>query len=474
MPGKANARYTILFVDGIWTEKMGIMALIPQLQTAGFDVRLLLTRNNKKLLREVAKTDPDFVAFSVTTGYHVKALTQARLLKQHFPKIRTIFGGAHITYFPDTVLDPAVDMGFRGECDLALPRGLKMMLDGAGAAKIPNAVGRTVDSDGQPMVVFGPLDDLVDVDGLPFPDRELYYKYRFFATNFYKTFVVTRGCPYNCAYCFNHKLRSMYLNKGRFLRRRSPELVVEEGMRVKRQWGLGLAGFDDDLPTHDKAWLADMLRLWKEKVGVPYNINATARELADPELVRLLKDTGVWSVSFGVESGDEELRRKVLNKPVSDAHIIRAGELLKRFDIPFQTYNMLGLPNETIDQAIKTILLNRKIGARCTKNSIFQPYPGTVLGDSMDAVDLNVELGYERAVPRGPEGGQMEKLQKLGALAMSTHFNEKTLRFILKFPRTPVHDLVFWYFYSTAIRKCVKTGYLRLAEVGLRTLTDLF
>ena len=475
MPNKGKLHYTILFVDGIWTEKMGIMSLIPNLQRAGFDVHLLLTRNDRKMLRRVSEIKPDFVAFSVTTGYHVKALAQARILKQHFPAIRTIFGGAHITYFPEIVLDPAVDIGFRGECDMALPKGLQMILDNADVSEIPNAVGRSIGADGRPTVVFGPLDDLVeDLDTLPFPDRELYYQYRFFATNFYKTFVVTRGCPYNCAYCFNHKLREMYLQKGRFIRQRSPELVVEEGLRVKRNWGLGIAGFDDDLPTHNRKWLAEVLHLWKEKVDVPYNINATARELSDPEMVRMLKETGVWSVSFGVESGDEALRRKVLNKPIRDEHIIKAGELLRKFDIPFQTYNMLGLPGETIEQAIKTILINRRIGTRCTKNSIFQPYPGTVLGDNAEAVDLNIELGYERAIPRGPSGRQMEKLQKLGAMAMRIPLSDHMIRLVLAFPHTPVHDLIFWFYYSTTIKKCIKTGYLRLFEVGLRTLTDLF
>jgi radical SAM superfamily enzyme YgiQ (UPF0313 family) len=250
-------------------------------------------------------------------------------------------------------------------------------------------------------------------------------------------------------------------------------LVIEEALRVKRQWGLGLAGFDDDLPTHNRKWLFRTLELWKQKVDVPYNINATARDLADPEMVKMLKQTGVWSVSFGIESGDEALRRRVLNKPIKDEDIIKAGELLKKFGIPFQTYNMMGLPDETLEQAIKTIILNRKIGVRCTKNSIFQPYPGTVLGDSMEAVDLGVELGYERSVPQGPNGRQMEKLQKLGALAMRLPLNPQALKLLLQIPRTPLHDLIFWFFYSSTTRKCVQTGYLRLAEVGLRTLTEL-
>ncbi len=465
----------VLFVDGIWTEKMGIMALIPPLQKSGFDVHLLLSRNNRKLLRRVSDIKPDFVAFSVTTGYHVKALSQARLIKQYFPGVRTVFGGAHITYYPDTLLDPAVDIGFRGECDFILPQALQMLLDNVDRTSIPNAVFRTTDEHGKPVVGFGPLTPLVeDLDILPFPDRELYYRHHFFATNFYKTFVVTRGCPYNCNYCFNHKLRKLYRGKGKFIRQRSPELVVEEGLRVKQRWGLGLAGFDDDLPTYDMQWLAEVLSLWKEKVGVPYNINATARDLANPDLVRLLKETGVWSVSFGVESGDEVLRRKVLNKPVKDEHIIKAGELLKQYDIPFQTYNMIGLPDETLDQAIKTILINHRIGTKCTKNSIFQPFPGTVLGDTVkDLMDLGVELSYERSQPHGQEGDKLEKLQKLGALAMRLPLGPREIKLLLALPRTPFHDFVYWAFYSTTIRKCIKTGYLRLAEVGLRTLTDL-
>jgi len=461
----------LLFVDGLWVEKFGIMSLIPTLESAGFEVRLLLTRNKRRLLRTVGEFKPRYVAFSVTTGYHTKALEMAHAVHNRFPEVKVVFGGPHVTYFPQIAQHEDVDIAVRGECDREFPEILRMIEDGAPPETIPNLIYH----EGGGEVAFGPLSPLVeDLDSLPLPDRHHFYRYRLFRKSPYKAFIISRGCPNNCSFCFNHKLRCMYRGKGRFVRLRSPESVVDEALRVKRAFGMKLASFEDDLLTHDLGWLERLLTLWKERVGVPYNLNATGRALTNPDLVRLLKQTGVWCVAFGLESGDEKIRRGLLNKPLTDHEVRTAGELLRREGVRFLTYNMFALPQETFQQALETIRLNREIGTRLARYTLFQPYPGTQLADRCDSRESGRAMLYRSPPYRTDEARKIEILQKYALLGMLSPWGERAGMVASRLPGTPLNDIVFWATYFNVVRRYMRTSNLHLLELGLRSLTDIF
>ena len=465
---------SILFVDSLWVEKFGIMSLIPHLREAGWRVNWILTRNRARLVRYVRELRPDYLAFSVTTGYHAKALEMARLVKAQWPEITTVFGGPHVTYFPEFALEEAVDLAFRGECDRELPEALTMLAAGSAPDTVPNLVFQSPIPNPQSPIAFGPLAPLAeDLDSLPFPDRELLYsRYRFFRSSPYRQFMVSRGCPHDCAFCFNHKLKATYRGKGRFVRLRSPESIIDEALSVKKRWGMKLASFEDDLLTFNRPWLERLLTLWREKVGAPYNLNAMAGDLADEGLVRLLKDTGAWCVAFGVETGNEDLRTSLLNKRVSNAQIEEAGRLLNTHGVNFLTYNMLALPGETLGQARETLKLNRAIGARLARYTIFQPYPGTQLGDRV-AAPTGREMHYHETPLGERDARRIARLQKYALAGMRSPMGERLAVAASFVPAGPLPSLFFYASYFDVVRRYMKTGYRHLAELGLRSLTDL-
>ncbi len=469
-----RAKPTLLFVDGLWVEKHGIMALIPHLERNGFAVHLRLTRNTRRLLSSVAELRPDIVAFSVTTGWHGKALQMARAVRTHFPGIRILLGGPHVTYFPEVALDPAVDFAFVGECDTDIAPALLALLDGADPSTIPNLAFRADSTHQAGSLGFGPLSPLVeDLDSLPLPDREHYCRHRFFRHSPYKSFIVSRGCPHDCAFCFNRKLKEMYRGKGRFLRYRSPESVVEEALEVRRRFGMKLASFEDDLLTCDRPWLEKLLTLWRSRVDVPYNLNATAQALTDERLVRLLRETGIWCVAFGVETGNESLRTSVLNKRLTDEQVLTAGALLHKHGVRFLTYNMFALPGERFDDALQTVRLNRRIGTRLARCTLFTPYPGTELGDKLVRNPDGGEMLFSRSSATSPDQARIERLQKLALLGMRSPVGEALARMASSLPAGPTHDLLFWATYFRAVREYMKTGTLHLLELGLRSMTDV-
>jgi radical SAM superfamily enzyme YgiQ (UPF0313 family) len=311
-----------------------------------------------------------------------------------------------------------------------------------------------------------------ELDSLPFPDRKHFYRYRFFRNSPYKSFIVSRGCPHRCTFCFNQKLKEIYRGKGRFVRLRSPEAIVEEALLVRARYGLKLASFEDDLLTFDRKWLGRLLTLWKERVNVPYNLNAMASDLTDETLVKLLKETGAWCVAFGVETGSEALRKQLLNKPVSDQQLLEAAARLNKHRVKFLTYNMFALPGETLDDALATLRLNRRMGTTLARHTLFQPYPGTELGDQVAAGMPEEEMLYHSSPLTGSDIRRIERLQKFALLGMRSELGEKLGLWASALPLSPLHTAVFWTTYFDVVRKYMKTGTWHLAEVGVRSLTD--
>jgi hypothetical protein len=78
---------------------------------------------------------------------------------------------------------------------------------------------------------------------------------------------------------------------------------------------------------------------------------------------------------MGVESGDEEIRFKVMGKFISNKQIIEAARMIKKQGLILKTYNIICLPEETIEKAISTMKLNAKIKSDFASCSLLQPFP---------------------------------------------------------------------------------------------------
>ena len=72
----------------------------------------------------------------------------------------------------------------------------------------------------------------------------------------------------------------------------------------------------------------------------------------------LLSESGCDRVRLGVESGDPGLRRALCGVDISDAHILEVNEALRERDIDVHTITFLGLPNETVETALRGLDFN--------------------------------------------------------------------------------------------------------------------
>ena len=97
--------------------------------------------------------------------------------------------------------------------------------------------------------------------------------------------------------------------------------------------------------------------------------------------------SGCWGISFGIESGSDRIRNLILNKDLKEEDIVANSKIIKKYGIKLIITNLMGLPEETLDEAFKTIELNQRIGADYIRANVLVPYPKT------EVVDYSIERG---------------------------------------------------------------------------------
>jgi len=326
---------------------------------------------------------PDIVGLHTITGEHNWALALAKKIKA--AGFTTLLGGPHATYYPEeTINKEGVDLLAVGEAEYTCLELLNNLRDKKGISGIQNLWVK--DASGK--VIKNELRCLIeDLDSLPSPDRDIYYKYSFLGKSSVKQFLTGRGCPYDCTFCSNHLLSKMYKGKGKYIRRVSPKKIIEEMKAVRQKWGFRTASFTDDVFVMSNEWLDEFLPLFKKEINVPFMCNVRVN-LVTEALVLKLKANGCYGVAMGIESGNEDLRNRVLKKRISNEEIIGAGRLIKSNGLKLKAFNMLGLPGETFEQAMETLEMNIKISPDFTPVSLLEPYP------KYEITDYAISHGY--------------------------------------------------------------------------------
>ena len=466
----------VLFLQRIWTENLGPMYLSSMARRQGHEVGLLIEDRSTDIsgIRAFA---PDLIAFSVTTGTHPWALQRARAIREQLD-CPIIIGGPHATYFPEVIEDDAVDFACRGEGERAFCR----LLDALDQKTPPDAIPNLWVKSNQTLIRNDVGDLIEDLDSLPFPDRDLYYRYRYLRDNENKSFMTSRGCPYCCAYCSINTLRQIYQGKGTFVRFHSPERVIAEITEVRDRYGLRSVIFQDDTFILNTDRLMRLLELYARKLRIPFVCHVRA-DLMTADIARALKEAGCHSVDFGLESGDQKLRSDVLGKTVTDDHIIKAADCLHAEGIRFRTTNMLGLPHETLEQALSTVLLNQRIRTDFPSASIYQPYPRTDLGDRVIAEGL---AGHNYSVNRigssffrastldQPHRDAFINLQKLFWLAVRFPALLPLIRRLIRVKPNKLFELVFLFFYGVNYALSERVRFRRVFQIGLKMARTVF
>lgn len=457
----------VLFIQDVVFEFVGIQTLSAVLKEAGHKTDLLVYENFKKksdLLEAVKRISPDIISFSIPSFSYQWSVDLARDIRDSLG-IPSIFGGPHPTYYPDFIETEGVETICVGEGEGAIVDFANAIEKKEDITKIKNL---WVKKNGK--IYKNELRPFVDLDSLPNVDRDIHYKKFKWIGNFpNKRVVTTRGCPYNCSFCFNSRYMEMYKGKGKYIRRRSPSKVVDELKLVREKYGFKTVSFSDENFTTDKKWIFELLDLYKREIDAPFMILGRFNEL-DEGLVKKLKESGCYYVSAGIETGNEKIRNEVLNKRLSNEQIIRGARLLKKYKIGIFAYNMMGLPMETLDNAFETLELNAKIGVDVSIPTILQPIKGTKLFEIIEEDDLlmpDVDVtnltGHWDGIPLKMKN--KKEIQNLQNLFMLGLWFPKTIPLIKKLVRLPKNPIYRAFLKYSILVKYMQTRRLNLYEV---------
>ena len=369
---------SIIFIQREIEEKLGVMVLTSHLRSLGYEARIII--NPRKNIRLLKKLRPEIIGISLLTPSLKWALATAQFIKAELPDTLLILGGHHPTFRPEVVREPGVDAICVGEGEKSL--GLLMeRYDGSLSSirEVPNIWLKDGDT-----IIRNPVSSLLsaeELSNLPPADRTFYQDYPALRKSPVKSVWTSRGCPYGCSYCFNAFYNRIYHGKGGIFRQRSVKSVINELKELKQYGWKGLNIVDDQFLCR-REWVEEFCARYGKEIVLPFQCLATATQI-EPSLVAILKRAGCEVIYFGIESGVEEIRMKRYNKPVSDDDIYQAAEALHLHGMTFLTYNMVGLPDETVDDIYRTVGINQEIETTYPWCSILQPYPGTAIAEEM-------------------------------------------------------------------------------------------
>ncbi len=335
-------------------------------------------KNVKRAFCEKLKTfQPQLIGFSSATPDYGISLELAELAKQTKKNTKVIFGGIHATVDPETTIrEKAIDFICIGEGDEAIVEFVRGLENNGDVTHIKNIWAKK-----EGTIYRNPLRPLIqDLDSIPFPDRDILnpiYMHRPFIG---ASFITSRGCPFPCSYCQNKYLMRIYQNKGKFVRYRSIDNVIEEIKITVDRFKIKRVTFSDETLTLNKRRALDFCEIYGKEVKIPF-VCQTRPSHFDREIAEALKEAGCVHVSMGIEAGNDRLRNEVLNRNIKREELIEAFAIAKEYGISTASFNMIGIPGETEKTIWDTININRDIQPEQMYATIFMPFRGTQLGE---------------------------------------------------------------------------------------------
>lgn len=338
--------------------------------------------------KKVQSMGPDLIAMSATEDMFLLGIKLLRALGPKRPL--TILGGVFATFAPNLALSyPEIDIVCKGEGEDALRILCERLEKGEGYEDVGNLWVKRKNG----TIKINPT-KMIDMDANPLIDMSIFEEARFYRPmggRVWRMFPVEthRGCPYQCAFCNSPSQMKLYQEEeGKsYLRRKSFENMKKE-----------LLFYKNEMKAEYLYFWADTFFSWKkdefeefadmyEDIGLPFWCQ-TRVETVTYERFKRLKGIGCARISFGLEHGNEDFRKRVIGRQYSNDMLIRNLEIVNKIGIPFSVNNIIGFPYETYELAFDTIEINRRTEASDRNAYAYTPFSGTPLREMCNKLGL--------------------------------------------------------------------------------------
>lgn len=353
---------------------LGILSVGSALKKNGFLVKLININETEieQIATEIAEENPEFVGLSVMTGMQTRHSAEfSKKLKDLNKQIKILWGGIHPSLLPEQCLnEDYIDFVIIGEGEETAIE-LAQAIQNKGNYK--QILGLGYKDQGQ--VKINPRRPLIsDLDqwrldfSLLNMENYVYPLGKYQRVIAYKT---SRGCPYQCAFCYNHEF-----NQGKW-RTWSIKTVIEDINYLKEKYKIEAIKFYDDNFFVNKNRALEIL----QAINLPSHVEVRI-DVIDDALAAELQKLKIFDMLIGLESGSNRILELIDKRFTVDR--LKAGvEIIKKYNLHATYSFIVGLPTETKEEFQKTIDLMYEIfkihpQAGFTLG-VYLPYPGSRL-----------------------------------------------------------------------------------------------
>jgi radical SAM superfamily enzyme YgiQ (UPF0313 family) len=286
-----------------------------------------------------------------------------------------VLGGFHPTVEPErTLRDTKADIAIKGE-------GEQAMLD------IVNGK--------RERIVTCPL--VEDINKIPLPAWDMIdmYDYVKMGTNAVigptpnnneGKILSARGCPFDCGFCAQAAVSK------RRMRYKTVERVIEEIKFLNSRYGCDRIYFNDDTFIVDDKRVVELCTALKKihEQGILYDWHCLTRaDRTDPELFRIMYESGCRQVTYGIETGSQKIL-DIIKKQTTVEENYNAIKIAREVGIKVRAQMIVGLPGETQETVEETAEFLRKAPADSFGMHIFVPLPGCQIWLDPDRYDFPI------------------------------------------------------------------------------------
>jgi len=323
----------------------------------------------------ISKISPDILGLSISTPAYNSALKIAKIAKETNPNIIVIAGGIHPSVMPaETLRESAFDIVVMGEGEHTMLDLAKCLPDKEGLYNIPgicfkNEIGE---------VIFNKERGFIkNLDSLYFPDRTFLSLDGKIRIDKKASIIASRGCCFRCSFCSRRSV------SGSRVRYRSAENIVEEIVYLNKKHGIDRFTFVDSTFGVDNFQAREIChKLLTKSIKILWECQTRAGIL-DANIVNLMRKSGCFAISIGVESGNADILRKI-KKDISIDKILETAAIIKKARIKLGCNFIVGYKEETEKSLLDTQKLIDKIRPDGLSVSLLVPYPGSEIFREFD------------------------------------------------------------------------------------------
>ena len=356
-----------IYAEDVEVPPIGIYYTAAVLKERRYDCEVVnwhdLGKTPEAVHDSLAAKSPDVIGLSVLHANRWGAIEIARTAKQINPKVTVVFGGVGASFLWEHLLTHFRDIDYcvLGEGEFTF-LSLIQAIEGGDKGAIETIPGIALRRDGS-VVKTGDCPRIQNLDRLPDPARWFTFQH----------VTSTRGCPGNCTFCGSPRLW------GRKVRFHSPRYFVDQLERLNQK-GVRFFYFSDDTFMLKKDHVIRICKgILERGLHIAWAAISHVRYV-DEEVLSWMRRAGCTQISYGVESGSEQIR-DVLNKNIRTDRIHKAFSLTTRYGILPRAYFIYGCPGETRETIQETIDLIQAIKPLGAIFYILDIFPGTALYD---------------------------------------------------------------------------------------------